>query len=411
MPPYLERAEAIYGREGVAAQAARIAALEERARALGVREGVLVSVPGRTELGGNHTDHNRGRVLAASVDLDTLGIVEASGGGEVEIESAGHGAFRLSLASLEPKRDEEGSPAALVRGVVSWFAEAGRPIGGFRAAVHSRVLPGSGLSSSASFEVFVGQALSALYAGNAVPFVDLAIAGQRAENRFFGKPSGLMDQVACAAGGAVAIDFADPAAPAIERIAFDLAARGYALAVVDTKGSHADLTPDYASIPEEMRAVARCLGKSFLREVSEAELLAALPAIRAKAGDRALARALHFLDEDRRAARMADSLRAGDFGAYLDLVRESGSSSWRLLQNVFSPSRPADQPLTVALALSERVLGKSGAVRVHGGGFAGTIQAYVPLDAFDKYRAALEPVFGEGSVMKLSIRALGATAV
>lgn len=369
------------------------------------------SAPGRTELGGNHTDHNHGRVLAAAVDLDCIAAVRPRRDLLVRIESEGYEPFRLDLSDLAPRAVEEGTTAALVRGVAAWLRERhGAALRGFDASMASTVLSGSGLSSSAAVEVLLGTVLADL-SGLRLSCVELARIGQYAENRYFGKPCGLMDQTASAVGGITAIDFADPEAPEVRRIDYDFATAGLSLAVVNTGGSHADLTPEYAAIPAEMKAVAAFLGKPWLRGTTRAELALRAAGIRAACGDRAFLRAWHFAGEDLRAAAMADALSAGDPVRYLALVRESGDSSWRFLQNLHPVARPAEQGPGLALALAEAALGGQGAFRVHGGGFAGTVQVYVPHGRMGAVRQALEPVFGTGSVMEISVRPVGAAII
>lgn len=418
------RLVALYGEEGLPGALARMDGLE--ARLLDLREGRpaalprFYSAPGRTELGGNHTDHNNGRVLAAAVRLDALACVAPRGPGDLGVSIRSEGwaePIVLDLSSLEPRPEEAGRTEALVRGVARGLADRGVAIGGFDAAIASTVLPGSGLSSSAAIEVLLGAILadlagaglgSALAREKSIDAVELAKIGQYAENRFFGKPCGLMDQTASAVGGVVAIDFALPAAPVVRSIPFDFAEAGLVLCVVNTGGSHADLTADYAAVPAEMKAVASFLGKSVLREVEPALLSRRGPAIRAALGDRALLRAFHFADEDARVPAMVAALERKDLAAYLGLVRASGDSSWRLLQNLYPPKAPAEQGLSLALALSERFLAGEGAARVHGGGFAGTIQAYVPTARFEGWKALIESYFGQGSVHPIGARPLGA---
>jgi len=368
------------------------------------------SAPGRTELGGNHTDHNHGKVLCAAVGLDTAACVAPNGGAIVSLKSEGFEPVCVDLGSLEPVPGERGSTAALVRGVAAGLAQRGIPLHGFDCATHSFVLPGSGLSSSAAIEVLLGTIMTDL-AGARLDPVEIARIGQYAENEYFGKPCGLMDQTASAVGGIVAIDFADPSAPGIRRLDFDFEERGLALAIVDTGGSHADLTPEYASVPAEMKAVASALGAECLRDVDPAALVARGPEIRRSCGDRALLRAFHFADENARVDEMAQALESGDLDAYLKLVRKSGRSSWELLQNLYAPSAPREQGLPLALALSSMFIGRKGAWRVHGGGFAGTIQAYVPVSIMDGYAALMARYFGPGAARRVSVRPSGAARI
>jgi galactokinase len=375
----------------------------------------VFTAAGRTELAGNHTDHNCGKVLAASIQLDQAAVAAPRKDKIVFFRSTGFPDVRLDLSDLTPRREEQGGTEALVRGIAAEFARRGCPVGGFSANAASTVLPGSGLSSSAAVEVLFGRIFDNLYGEGKRSALEIAQIGQQAENVYFGKPCGLMDQAACASGGAVAIDLADPARPRVKRINFDLSAAGYALCVVNTRGSHADLTPDYAAIPKEMKAVAEFFGKAVLGELDRETVLGRAADIRNHAGDRALLRALHFFDENDRVEAMAGALEAAAARAiddYLALVNESGDSSWELLQNLYPPHRPAEQGLALALALTRRFLrkggGRPGACRVHGGCFAGTIQAYIPLDILEAYRAEMEAVFGPGSVTVLRIRPVGA---
>jgi galactokinase len=369
------------------------------------------SAPGRTELGGNHTDHNRGRVLCAAVRLDAVACVAPREGGVIGLVSEGYpDPITVDLSSLEPVKAERGTTAALVRGVAKGLAVRGGALRGFTAVLASKVLPGSGLSSSAAIEVLLGTIMADLAGVDLAP-VEIAKIGQFAENEYFGKPCGLMDQTASAVGGVVAIDFADPSAPRVKRIEYDFDEEGYELVVVNTGGSHADLTADYASVPAEMNAVAAFLGAGYLREIDPALLIARGPEIRKACGDRAFLRALHFVAENERVVDMVKALEADDLGAYLKLVKKSGRSSWELLQNLYPCSAPKEQGLPVALSLSEGYLGRKGAWRVHGGGFAGTIQAYVPRKRAAGYAELMERYFGAGSVIPVSLRARGATRV
>ena len=374
----------------------------------GDREVLLVSVPGRTEISGNHTDYNNGCVLAASVDLDVIAVAAKTDEPVVRIKSEGFDEDVVDISDPNPEAVRKGTSASLIAGVCDAFRREGLAFGGSVACTTSGVLPGSGLSSSAAFEVLCGKLLSELYNGGKVPAMQLAKAGQYAENLFFGKPCGLMDQAACACGGFLYIDFADPANPVTEKLSFDPEREGYTFCIVNTGGSHVDLTADYAAVPAEMRAVAAALGKRVLRECDETALLSRLPAVRASVGDRAVLRALHFFAENRRVGLQRDALKNGDGKTFFRLVTESGRSSFMYLQNVYAPGNPAEQGISLALALSERF----GAVcRVHGGGFAGTIQAYVPTELAHAYRETVEGVFGAGSCMLLRVRPFGAVAV
>ncbi|MEG0779980.1 MAG: galactokinase family protein [Oscillospiraceae bacterium] len=367
----------------------------------------VFSAPGRTELGGNHTDHQHGRVLCAGVNLDMLACAAKNDSQQVRILSAGYPALVVDLTSLTPREEERETSAALVRGVAACMAARGYPVAGFDATVDSAVPAGSGLSSSAAYEVLVGTIFNHLFCGDALTAVEIAQIGQTAENQFFGKPCGLMDQTASAVGGAVAIDFSNPQRPLVEKVGFDFAASGYTLCILDSGADHADLTAEYAAITDEMGAVARALGQTCLRDVDEAAFLQQLPTLRRKLGDRAMLRALHFFDENRRAGEEAAALDAGDFPRFLALVRESGQSSALYLQNTYATANPRQQAVPLALALAERTLRGAGAVRVHGGGFAGTIQAFVPNDRLADFTQEMERVLGAGSCHALCIRPVG----
>ena len=371
----------------------------------------LFSGPGRTEIGGNHTDHQHGRVLCGSVDLDVLACAAPNGSGLIRVLSEGYAPLELDLAQLEPRREEQGSTAALVRGVAAKIAALGYPVGGFNAYITSTVISGSGLSSSAAFEVLLCNIFNHFFCGGALDSVEIAKISQYAENVYFGKPCGLMDQMGSSIGGAVAIDFRDPAAPVVTRVDYDFSRSGHALCIIDTGSTHADLTDDYADITREMGAVAACFGQRFLRDVPEAAFRAALPELRKTCGDRAVLRALHYFAEDRRAVQEAEALKQGDFAAFLRLVRESGGSSAMRLQNIYSSAAPQSQAISVALALGEDLLAGTGAIRVHGGGFAGTVQAWVPQERLAAFRAGIEAVFGPGKCHVLHIRPVGGCVI
>ncbi|MBQ3201988.1 MAG: galactokinase [Clostridia bacterium] len=375
-------------------------------------EGIF-SVPGRTELGGNHTDHQHGHVLAAAVDLDSCAAAARNGTDTVRIHAEGYAPFKVDLSCLVPLQEERFTSAALVRGVAAklnmlGFSMAGK---GFDAYIGAGVPAGSGLSSSAAFEVLIGLIFSELFFGGSIAPEALAKIGQYAENEFFGKPCGLMDQMACALGGVVAIDFLDSAAPQAEKIRFDPAAHGYALFIIDSGADHADLTCEYAAITDELKAVSRFFGKEQLRHVGKAAFSAALPALRREAGDRAVLRAMHFFWEDARAQQEAAALKKNDMDAFLSLVRESGRSSAMYLQNIVPTAQVKKQELLFTLALAESILGGEGAVRVHGGGFGGTAQAFVPLALAERFQKEIEAVLGKGSCRRLSFRASGARRI
>ncbi|MBC15748.1 MAG: galactokinase [Desulfovibrio sp.] len=401
---------ALYGEAALVRQKERVRTLlrrMERGFDSGQRA-ALVSAPGRTELGGNHTDHNNGVVLAAAVHFDCLALATPGGGKAIRMRSEGFpGTIEVDLSDTAPRPEEADTPQALIRGVADGLVKAGYRIGPFNACVAGEVPMGAGLSSSAAFEICVGQIFNQLFNNGEVPPLELARIGQRAENLFFGKPCGLMDQLACAVQGVLSIDFKDQAQPVIREVDVDFKASGYQLVVVDTGGSHADLTPEYAAIPHEMGRAARVLGQEHARGLTIDDVLQAAPAIRREAGDRAVLRLIHFIEETERAQAQAEALSQGKIDAYLDLVNASGDSSWRLLQNCISTIRPDEQGITLALALTRRYLQGQGAWRIQGGGFAGTIQAYVPLDRLDSYISSMEGVFGAGAVLPLSIRKPG----
>ncbi len=366
----------------------------------------LFSAPGRTEIGGNHTDHQGGKVLTAAVNLDAVAAASPNGSSRIRLYSEGYGMIEADLADLEPVSEEQGSTAAILRGVAAGLKEKGFTPSGFDACVSSDVPGGAGLSSSACFEILAGTIMNTFFCGGAVSDEDLARIGQRAENDWFGKPSGLLDQMGCGIGGIIAVDFGREPAE-VRKLDFDFTKTGYALCIQETGGDHSALTPFYAAIPEEMRRVAGCFGKTRLCEIQEAQFLETIPELRQKAGDRAVMRALHYFADCRRAEEEELALREKDFDHFLQLVGESGNSSFRYLQNVDTYQDPQNQPVALALSLAERYLNKRGAVRVHGGGFAGTIQAYVPEDLLEGFRAEMERVFGRGSCHVTSIRPCG----
>ena len=374
----------------------------------GERENIRIfSAPGRTEVGGNHTDHQHGRVLAGSVNLDVIAIVCENNDNIIRIESEGYKVDPVDLNDLEAKESEYGKTSALIRGCAATFKKEGYKIGGFDAFTTSDVLGGSGLSSSAAYEVMLCNVLSGLFNDSKVNRVDIAKFSQRAEREFFGKPCGLLDQMASSQGGFTSIDFNDPATPIVEKIDFDIAAHGYTLCVIDTHGDHADLTGDYADITIECREVSRFFGKDFLRDVDVNEFYSSLAALREKFGDRAVLRAIHFFGDDSRVEEQKKALKQDNFEHFLDLVNESGDSSYKYLQNVYSTSNVNAQGLSLALAITERFLKGDGACRVHGGGFAGTIQCYIPTDRIEEYSKTINAVFGEGSCCILNIRPIG----
>ncbi len=368
------------------------------------------STPGRTEIGGNHTDHNHGRVLAGSINLDSIAIAAENHSHKITVYSKGYDLpFNVDLDDLEINPDEYGSTTSLIRGIAFRLKELDYKIGGFNACITSDVLPGSGLSSSASIEVLIGNIFSSLFNKDAINPEVLAMTGQFAENQYFGKPCGLMDQVACAVGGIVTIDFKNPEDPIIKKVNFDFEAQDYSLVVVDTGGTHADLTDDYASVPTEMKSVAKGLGGTVCRDIVLNGLMAGMKSIRKETGDRALLRALHFLGDNKRVLAQVEALEKNDFSRFLKLVTDSGNSSYKRLQNIYSPKNVSEQGVALALALSEIFLEEieGGACRVHGGGFAGTIQVFLPNKAVKKYAEFIESILGEGSVHVLRIRPVG----
>ncbi len=365
------------------------------------------SAPGRTEIGGNHTDHQRGRVLAAAVNLDTVAAVRVNGTDTIRILSQGYPLCEVDVKELTPREDEINTTPALIRGVAARFAQLGCEVRGFDAYCESTVLPGSGLSSSAAYEVLIGTIVNHLFFEGKVSQAEVAQIGQYAENVFFGKPCGLMDQTASAVGNLVTIDFFDKEHPVIRPVDFDFSACGHALCIIDTRASHADLTDEYAAIPNEIKAVCAHFGKEVLSQIDEAEFYAAIPALRTSCGDRAVLRAVHFYQDNARVPRQVAALETGDFAAFLKLVKESGHSSYMYLQNVIPAGYTQHQDVAIALALCEHYLQGKGAYRVHGGGFAGTVQAFVPFEILEDFRVGIDSVLGEGACHVLSIRPQG----
>ena len=397
--------------ENVPAQRERYAAaLDAFAAKYGDGDISVFSVGGRSEISGNHTDHNWGRVIAASVNLDILAVAKATDNGVIRIQSEGFPEDVVEPAAIDaPDEAKFFTSAAIIAGMEKAFLDAGYKVGGFDAYTTSNVLKGSGISSSAAFEVMVGNILNYLYNDGKVSNVEIAKMAQFAENKYFGKPCGLMDQTACAVGGFITIDFADPTEPVIEKMDFDLGKAGYALCIVNTGGNHADLNEDYASVPAEMKAVAAVLGVPVLRKTDEAALIANIAGVREACGDRALMRAMHFFAENKRVAAQVEALRTGDMEAFKAGVVASGNSSFKYLQNVYTTKNVGEQGLSLALCLTEDFLAGTGAVcRVHGGGFAGTIQAFVPQEKVADYAAFMNSIFGEHACHVLSVRRDGA---
>ena len=365
------------------------------------------SAPGRTEIGGNHTDHQRGRVLAGAVNLDTVAAVRPNGTDTIRIISQGYPMSQVRLTELTPNEAEFNTTPALIRGVAARFAELGCKVEGFDAYCASTVLPGSGLSSSAAYEVLIGTIINHLFFDGRVSQPEVAMIGQYAENVFFGKPCGLMDQTASAVGGLVTINFFEKGKPVIESVDFDFASCGHALCIIDTRASHADLTDEYAAITQEMKAVCAHFGKDVLTEIDEADFYAAIPALREKCGDRAVLRAIHFYSDNARVPQQVEALRRGDFARFLELVTDSGYSSFMYLQNVVPAGYKDHQDVAMTLALCRRLLQGKGGFRVHGGGFAGTVQAFVPFEILESFRSGIDSVLGEGACHVLSIRPQG----
>ena len=370
----------------------------------------LFSSPGRTEIGGNHTDHNYGRVLAGAVNLDNIAVAASNGTNTVRIKSAGYPEFQVELSNFQPKEAEYYTSTSLVKGIAAKMKENGYKIGGFDACIEGRVPKGSGLSSSASFEVLIGAIINELFNDGKMSAVENAIIGQWSENNYFGKPCGLMDQTACSVGGLITIDFKDPANPVVKEVDFDFVATGFSLVITDVGGGHHDAASqaEYASLPTEMKSVAAVLGAKVLREVTLEQIVENIPAIRKKTGDRAILRAYHFQGDNQRVVDQVAALEKNDFQSFLKMVVESGYSSYMYNQNIFDVVHKDEQVVSLALALSEMVLKGTGAWRVHGGGFGGTIQAFVPQNKLDEYVKTLEHVYGKGTCHKLFIRAKGA---
>ncbi|MCI5951742.1 MAG: galactokinase [Anaerostipes sp.] len=410
---YAERLKDIYVDDAVLdyQKERYIKAIEEFEKLYGEQEVEIYSAPGRSEVGGNHTDHQYGKVLAASINLDAIAIVAKTDDSIIDIKSEGYDRIQVHLDSLQPRKEEEGSSEALTRGVAARLKEEGYVIGGFQAYATSDVLNGAGMSSSAAYEVLVGNILSGVYnEGKASPIL-LAQIGQYAENEYFGKPCGLMDQMASSVGGLINIDFEDPKNPKVKQVKVDFEEYGHSLCIVDTKGSHADLTDDYAAIPQEMKQVANFFEEDVLRKVDKNEFYLNLPKIREILGDRAVLRAIHLFEENKRVDEQVQALEQHDFETFKKLIKASGDSSFKYLQNVYSSHEINNQSVSIGLAISDIILQGKGVSRVHGGGFAGTIQAFVPNDIVDIYKKDIEHVFGEGSCHVLKVRKYGGMKV
>lgn len=405
----------LYGKENIPFQKQRyISAINQFVSLYGEEHDLeLFSVPGRSELSGNHTDHNRGCVIAASIDLDTIAIVSKTEGSVIRVKSSGHNADFIDISDFtSPRPEMYGRSGSIIAGMCRGLSDKGYKTGGFIAYTTSNVPGGSGLSSSAAFENMIGTIINHLYNDGTIGNVEIAKISQYAENQFFGKPCGLMDQVACAVGGIVAIDFADPSSPVIEPIDFNLSDMGYNLCIVNTGGNHADLTDDYAAIPAEMRSVAEAFGGSVLRETDEQTVINNISSLRESVGDRGILRTLHFFEENKRVEVQKQALLDGDIHKFFELVKESGKSSFCYLQNVYTTQNLKEQGLSLALCLADITLsGKQGAFRVHGGGFAGTIQAYVKSDDVAAFKSVMDSTFGDGACLVLRIRPLGAIKI
>lgn len=388
-----------------------IRAIECYEKAFGTGEVSIYSAPGRSEIGGNHTDHQHGEVLAASINNDAIAIVTPLAEPVVKVISDGYDLITVDLKDLSLQESEKESTLALIKGVLFAVKDKGYQVGGFQTYITSDVLIGAGLSSSAAFETIIGTIISGLYNDMKISPIEIAIMGQYAENVYFGKPCGLMDQMACSVGSLVHIDFADPASPVVEKVSFDMAKHGYSLCITDTKGSHADLTPDYAAIPAEMKAVAQFFGKEVLHEVPVDDFWKRLPEVRKATSDRSLLRAIHFFQENERVRKEVAALNREDIPAFLQTVAASGDSSFKYLQNIYSSQDVQSQNMSLALAVSESVLGDRGVCRVHGGGFAGTIQAFVSNDAVAEYKQAMDDLFGKDACSILMIRKYGGMKV
>ena len=381
-----------------------ISSLDSFLRAYGDVEAMILSVPGRSEISGNHTDHNSGIVLAGAIDRDVLAVAAKYTGEEIRISSEGYGECRISLSDTKNKDNfKKYSSDALIGGVVDGFLKKGYKVGAFRAYITSNVLSGSGISSSAAYEVMLANILNHLYNGGKIPARELACIARYAENEYFGKPCGLMDQMACAVGGFVYIDFENAKSPLVEGVSFSLSDAGYSLAIINTGGSHANLNEDYASVPREMKGVAEFFGKSCLRSLTKEDVISNITALRAALGDRAVLRALHFFYENDRVRKIKSALEKGDTSAFFKGINESGSSSFKYLQNVYTTQNVKEQGLSLALALLEKFLDGDGAARVHGGGFAGTVQVFLKSERISELVALMDGVFGKGSTMILNV--------
>lgn len=401
----------LYGAEAVPAQRKRyIDQVTIFEQYYGERDTILISAPGRSEIGGNHTDHQGGRVLAASTSLDIMAVASPNNSGVINIHSKGYPVMTLKLNELEPVAKEKNTSTALVRGMAARLIALGAEPCGFDAVIESNVPRGSGISSSAAYSVLIGSIMNALWQGKDFTPTEIAMAAKYSENNYFGKPSGLLDQLACASGGFTMMDFKIADDPKEEKISCDFDSMDLTVFIQNAGGSHANLTPEYASVPAEMRTVAEFFGKKLLSEVSVDAFYQAMPELRKKVSDRALLRAMHYFDEDMRVPEEAKALKNADREGFLSLVKASGKSSFERLQNVCSGD-PAERSVALALAVSEKIFNGKGATRVHGGGFAGTIQAFVPVEDAEAYREQMERVFGENTCYQLCVRPVGAYCI
>lgn len=408
-----EKMADIYGKGSENVQVERYKnALDSFCELYGEQDNIMIfSAPGRTEICGNHTDHNLGKVVAGSVNLDVIAVVSPNNSDVIEIKSEGYPVDKICISDLNVKDDEENTSSALIRGMAFCFKEKGYKIGGFKAYATSNVLKGSGLSSSAAYEVLIGTILNGLYNEEKVSPVEIAKMAQFAENVYFKKPCGLMDQTASSVGGIISIDFGDEKNPVIEKIDFDFSSAGHALCILDTGGNHADLTNEYASIPGEMKEIAKYFGKNVLREVSREEVLENISELRTKFGDRAVLRTLHYFDENENVDILSNALKNNDFDTFLKINKKSGNSSFRYLQNVYANINPSEQGIALAVYVAESILKDKGSYRVHGGGFGGTTQNFVPLDMVDEFKEKTEKIFGKGKCHILNIRKYGGIRV
>lgn len=386
-------------------------AIQEYNMLFGTDEVEIYSAPGRTEVCGNHTDHQNGMVLAASINLDAIAIVGKSNDNIIKIKSEGYPLIQFDFNNTDIIENEKGTTTALVKGVLNEMKNRGCQTGPFKAYITSDVLSGSGLSSSAAFESLIGTIISGLFNNMSISPVEIAMIGQYAENVYFGKPCGLMDQMACSVGDFVHIDFKNPEKPIVNKIEFDITDKGYSLCIIDTKGSHANLTDDYAAIPAEMKEIAGFFHKEHLSEITKQDFIENLPNMYGKVSDRSILRAFHFFNENERVAKAAQMLTEDNFEAFLSIIKESGTSSYQFLQNVYSNKYEQTQPVPITLAMSEYFLGNHGVCRVHGGGFAGTIQAFVKTDFVPEYKKQIEKILGEGTCHVLKIRKYGGIKV